>query len=530
MEKIKRLSAVFVVVLLLSACVMFTVPTYSQADALAESISGASLFNEANVNGQTIDMYLIAGQSNASGNSKNILNGITINEVMYIGEREENIGSSAMFCKNNITTGLGINDAYMGPEYGMAFKLREHYTNTNPACIFKTAEGGTNLLDVTTGTLPSRFGNWYPRSLWQSPEHDGASHTGYLYYRFIENFKAAYNLLVSKGYTPVVKAFCWMQGESDRGEIYEYEKLIKVFIRDMREDIGKITGTDQSGLLFIMGEISTTFGSYSQISANQMFIDMQRDVAACGDPVKVATVDTSDLLINGPNGVIGSDQYHWNGTQMKTLGERFAECALENADKNYISLPQNSKCKVTADKLMFNDGEEVKVTFTPLSNYFYDKVYVNGQDVTSMIQGNVYTIPSASGNYTVTMDVRERTYFNITYSYDKERGGYDRRKSTAYKIYEGEDLVVVPEPKEGFYVGSVTFNGTALSEGVNGRYILEGGVKEDGEIKIYFYRDGEVPEEENSDGGSGCGKSADAAKVLSVAAALVMAAFVLKKF
>ena len=103
MEKIKRLSAVFVVVLLLSACVMFTVPTYSQADALAESISGASLFNEANVNGQTIDMYLIAGQSNASGNSKNILNGITINEVMYIGEREENIGSSAMFCKNNIT-------------------------------------------------------------------------------------------------------------------------------------------------------------------------------------------------------------------------------------------------------------------------------------------------------------------------------------------------------------------------------------------------------------------------------------------
>ena len=164
MEKIKRLYAVFVVVLFLSACVMFTVPTYSQADALAESISGASLFNEANIKGQTIDMYLIAGQSNASGNSKNILNGITINEVMYIGEREENIGSSAMFCKNNITTGLGINSAYMGPEYGMAFKLREHYTNTNPACIFKTAEGGTNLLDVTTGTLPSRFGNWYPRS------------------------------------------------------------------------------------------------------------------------------------------------------------------------------------------------------------------------------------------------------------------------------------------------------------------------------------------------------------------------------
>lgn len=44
MEKIKRLYAVFVVVLFLSACVMFTVPTYSQADALAESISGGKPF------------------------------------------------------------------------------------------------------------------------------------------------------------------------------------------------------------------------------------------------------------------------------------------------------------------------------------------------------------------------------------------------------------------------------------------------------------------------------------------------------
>ncbi len=530
--KRRRLFAVFAAVLLLSACIYYSVPSYSGANALAESISGSDLFKEANVQGQTIDMYLIGGQSNASGNSLNIPNGVAVNEVLYIGEREENIGQSGMFCANSVTTGLGINTLYMGPEYGMALRLREQYSVTNPACIFKSAEGGTNLLDVTTGNLPSRFGNWYPRSLWDSPEHDGVSHTGYLYYRFIENFKAAYNLLVSKGYTPVVKAFCWMQGESDRGAVAEYEKLIKIFIRDMREDIGKITNTDQSGLLFIMGEISTTFSSYDQQAGNQMFIDMQREVAACGDPVKVVTVDTSDLRINGPGGaIIGSDKSHWNGTQMKTLGERFAEKALEYADKNYISLPQESKVKVSVDKLMFDYGDQVNITFSPLPDYFYENVKLNGQDITSQITNNIYTIASASGNYELTLDVREHTFYNITYSYDKERGDYDRRKSTAFKLYEGDDLIVVPKPKDGYYIGSVTFNGTALSEGVNGRYILEGGVTESGEVKIEFYRDGETaqdnaaPVEE-----SGCGKGADAAKVLSIAAALVMAAFVLKKF
>ena len=170
-------------------------------------------------------------------------------------------------------------------------------------------------------------------------------------------------------------------------------------------------------------------------------------------------------------------------------------------------------------------------TFFPLSDYFYENVKLNGQDITSQITNNIYTIASASGNYELTLDVRERTFYNITYSYDKERGDYDRRKSTAFKLYEGEDLIVVPKPKDGYYIGSVTFNGTALSEGVNGRYILEGGVTESGEVKIEFYRDGETaqdnaaPVEE-----SGCGKGADAAKVLSIAAALVMAAFVLKKF
>ncbi len=494
------------------------------------SISGSSSFREANTQGQRIDMYLIAGQSNASGNSRNIA-APAVQEALYIGEREEAVGSSGMFCRNDVSTGLGINAEMMGPEYGLAAGLKQYYSPAQPACIFKTAAGGTTLTDVVSGALPERFGNWYPRSMWDSPEHDGNSRTGYLYYRFIRNFEAAYNLLKEKGYSPVVKAFCWMQGESDRGQPMLYEQLIKTFITDMREDIGKITGVDQSGLLFIMGEISLTFSSYSDMSANENFIEMQRRVAASANPAKVATVKSSELYINdrGANGssvVVGSDRYHWSGADMNTLGNMFAECAAENADKNYLQITEDANCEITADKTMFNDGESLSITVRPYnSNYHLSKLFVNDIDVTSEMDGNVYVVPATSGNYSVRIESGERRYFNISYSYDDSRGTYDRRKSSPVKLYEGNQLVVVPEAFDGYYVESVTFNGVALKEGINGRYVLEEAVTADGEIEIKFASEGESGEDNDN---TGCNRE-NAAIVLYALGALAASALILKK-
>ena len=502
----------------------------ARAEESTVSISGSSSLRAANTQGQRIDMYLIAGQSNASGNSRNI-SAPAVQEALYIGEREQSVGASGMFCRNEITTGLGINTEMMGPEYGLAAGLKQYYSPAQPACIFKTAAGGTNLTDVVSGNLPEKFGNWYPRSMWDSPEHDGKSRTGYLYYRFIRNFEAAYNLLKEKGYSPVVKAFCWMQGESDRGQPMLYEQLIKAFITDMREDIGKITGVDQSELLFIMGEISLTFNSYSDLSANENFIEMQRRVAASANPVKVATVKSSELYINdkdanGNSVVVGSDRYHWSGADMNTLGNMFAECAAENADKNYLKITEDANCEITADKTMFNDGESLKISVRPYnSNYHLSKLFVNDVDVTSDMDGNDYIVPVTSGNYSVRIESGERRYFNITYSYDDSRGTYDRRKSSPVKLYEGNQLVVVPEAFDGYYVKSVTFNGAALIEGVNGRYVLEEAVTADGEIEIKFVAEGESGEENEN---TGCNKE-NAAIVLYVLGALAASALILKK-
>ncbi len=118
------------------------------------SISGSSSFREANTQGQRIDMYLIAGQSNASGNSRNIA-APAVQEALYIGEREEAVGSSGMFCRNDVSTGLGINAEMMGPEYGLAAGLKQYYSPDQPACIFKTGRGRNNAYRRRIGR-PSR--------------------------------------------------------------------------------------------------------------------------------------------------------------------------------------------------------------------------------------------------------------------------------------------------------------------------------------------------------------------------------------
>ena len=204
----------------------------------------------------------------------------------------------------------------------------------------------------------------------------------------------------------------------------------------------------------------------------------------------------------------------------------FAECAAENADKNYLQITEDANCEITADKTMFNDGESLSITVRPYnSNYHLSKLFVNDIDVTSEMDGNVYVVPATSGNYSVRIESGERRYFNISYSYDDSRGTYDRRKSSPVKLYEGNQLVVVPEAFDGYYVESVTFNGVALKEGINGRYVLEEAVTADGEIEIKFASEGESGEDNDN---TGCNKE-NAAIVLYALGALAASALILKK-
>ena len=278
------------------------------------------------------DIYIIAGQSNAAGySSKGGSLGGVFENISYAGEINvpRNGGTPAQSCLEypfveEVTEGLGRTSGYIGPEYGMAEVLNEHYSASRRAMIVKTAAGGTSLNNYSSGEN-NEWGNWYPRSKWGDKTVDAEnSPMGVLYQSLVDNVAAVCEQLEEHGYTPRIQGMAWMQGEADLANPAGYKRLIKAFIEDIRTDLKEITGDESLETMpFVIGEIATSF---SQANHPQVpsFITMQREVAA--EMENVFTVETDDLIIVNADGTInGTDQYHFNKNDCRTLGNRFGE-------------------------------------------------------------------------------------------------------------------------------------------------------------------------------------------------------------
>lgn len=286
---------------------------------------------------KVIDLYLIAGQSNAAGSSNKGNLKTTYKNVWFAGEVDKNrrTGSASLsYFKKSVRylkavkPGLGVSGSMIGPEYGMA-EIFDDYYSDNPVLIFKSAAGGTALQNKNTG-LSDTFGNWYPRSKWGDKEVDPEnSPMGVQYYNFVENFKLIYAKLIEDGYTPKVRGMVWMQGEDDLGAHGTYKRLLKTFITDMRQDIYDITGDEETlQMPFVIGKIATTFAMHENPNV-PAFNEMQDEVAK--EMTNVYTIETSDLIIVGEGGkIVGTDLYHFNTEDAVTLGNRFAEKLLEH--------------------------------------------------------------------------------------------------------------------------------------------------------------------------------------------------------
>lgn len=303
------------------------------SSAIAMGCGAASLTasaDEATLPEGNVDIYLIAGQSNAVGYSPKGTENATYENVWYVGDvdRNKDKNGAAENMKDvstykNVTAGMGKSSDHIGPEYGMAKALNSYYSSSNrKALIVKSAAGGTHI--AYTGGQSATFGNWLPSSLWSAnnanPSENGDSDpNGVQYYHFIENFKAAYTELKAEGYTPVVKGMVWMQGESDVATP-NYETLLSTLIDDFRSDIYTITQDESNKTLpFIVGEISSPkCGDY--LSA---FTATQRKVV--NSKTNAYLVKSNDLSY------VTTDQWHLTTESAVTLGERFGLTLAENA-------------------------------------------------------------------------------------------------------------------------------------------------------------------------------------------------------
>ena len=428
-----------------------------------------------------VDMYLIAGQSNAAGYSPISDNETeTFENVWYAGMTEKvltgntagsaytksNTLSSFDSFKKSVTAGLGNETTRIGPEYGIAKTINDMYASSDKqAMIFKTAAGGTSLLDETE-ELSERFGNWYPRSLWKESytpnvrEYSATNDaTGILYQLFIENFEHVYNELVTNGYTPVVKGMAWMQGCTDIDEILaQYAATLKTFICDVRADLAEITGdTSLSAMPFVIGEIAETFNGNPNVNAQKMNI-YQRQVAADMD-AGVVTIPTADLIITGADGnkMPGCpDKFHFCFKDAVTLGQRFGEKLVElNGQTLVTAAAKNGQLHY-----VLNDDDSILFQCIPNNHYILEKLIVGGKDVTSFVTENCYTMTEIPNRLHAEAVFKSRNKLSLTYTDLGEGAGYLRK---ARYWYEGEILSVKIFVNEGYTLEKVTFNGEEMT-------------------------------------------------------------------
>lgn len=427
-----------------------------------------------------IDMYLIAGQSNAAGYSP-IKNNETeeFENVMYAGLTEKvlrgkditspytnsNTLTSFESFKTSVTAGLGNISDRIGPEYGIAKQINDMYADSDrKAIIFKVAAGGTSLLDQTE-ELSERYGNWYPRSLWEDGYTPNISEfsndndaTGLLYELFVENFRHVYNELVENNYAPTVKGMAWMQGCTDIDEnLTEYAETLKVFISDIRTDLAEITGDNSlAAMPFVIGEIAETFNGNPNANAIKMDACQRQVAEEMGSSVE--TISTSDLIITGTDGnpMPGCpDKFHFCFADAVTLGIRFGQKILElNGQKLVTTLAQNGQLRYE-----LNEDGSVRFQCVPNEHYKLEKLIVADEDVTAAVQDGGYTLLDSSMRiYAEAVFVQKNT-FDLTYSDLGDGAGYLRK---AKYWYEGETLAIKIFVNEGYVLEQVTFNGEEI--------------------------------------------------------------------
>lgn len=454
MRKFIRLTAI-----ILAVCI-FSLPYVFFANSSQKVVAGSSV--------KTIDIYLIAGQSNAAGYSaKGDLNE-KFENVGYAGEIDRSIdGSVKQSLISNfsdyvwgVTSGLGRTSNHIGPEYGMSKELNGVYTGETKAFIIKTATGSTPLrnVDRPNGSYDPWGGNWYPRSLWDvgySPNVETLTpRTGVLYQRFVDNFKTVYYNLIDNGYQPVVRGMAWMQGEDDLGYHDEYKNILMAFISDIRADITKITGDQKDMQMpFVIGKIATTFATYNNPKV-PAFNAIQEEVAEEMD--KVATVETSDLIINDALGVKGTDQYHFSGQDSLKLGRRFAQKLLQMSDdKVVVATAKNAQ--VSYDK---KPNGDIELSVRAHSGYVITKVEINGVDVTKDLLNGKYLIVNPEQITNVIVQTKDASICEITYAEVVNGSFLYWYQNTEKKA--GETLDVKVRADQGYIVEAVYCNGEEM--------------------------------------------------------------------
>ena len=259
-----------------------------------------------------LDVYLIGGQSNATGQG-----------YMVNIPEEFSIDSTVMFFYSDGLGGGGVAMQWgplcqasetpdkFGVELSMGSALKKQYPGQDIALI-KHALSGSNL-----------YSQWNPGN-----NNKDELSFGPEYGKFIHTVEEAIKGLKSFGYEPTIRAMVWQQGEGDARDIAgmensnNYGKNLRHFIQRVREQFSS------PDMLFIYGYVIPVplerFTGREEVRSSQKNVDQ-----GSGHPLALKgafVVETDDLPLrcDEPNSPYPSDSVHFNTYGIIELGFRFA--------------------------------------------------------------------------------------------------------------------------------------------------------------------------------------------------------------
>ncbi len=182
--------------------------------------------------GEPIDVVILAGQSNATGcalcedlreyvtpkDFELLTNGFANQKIIWFNDGSDFDMDSSRGCFSNVQLGQSIVKEYFGPEIGISY-------------VFNQAGKKLIIVKYTSpGSFITRF---------VSVSNDSSVVLNQTLEEFLIQ---SLQELVNEGYSPAIKAFCWMQGEADsswRNTAERYLNLEKGLITDVRRKFGK---------------------------------------------------------------------------------------------------------------------------------------------------------------------------------------------------------------------------------------------------------------------------------------------------
>ena len=279
---------------------------------------------------KTANVIVLSGQSNAVGCSyveylpktfsKEIIekwrDGFENVKINYYSHDLKSRG----FEKTRLNCSVSDEDTF-GPEVGIAEALTEKYPGQE-FFIVKLAFGGVTLFNDFIS--PSADKKYDPCS-YADQKEDAAKalmagesfRPGWCYNELVKIISESMKLLEEQGYAPKIKAFCWMQGESDANNeeaTVTYAHNYDAFLRDLKAQFVKYT----DGCTFIDAGVSTVWERY--IRMNEIKYTFAKNRADCAfiDTIAAGLTTTNEPEDNPDIG-------HYDASSEIMLGRLFAE-------------------------------------------------------------------------------------------------------------------------------------------------------------------------------------------------------------